>query len=620
MRSLSLLLTITLIATALFAQDKREDRVLRAQDFAQDPGLAAQSGQSVLLDRYLPAAGSSEPVVRYRLKAARHSFCLSGNDPYFTGLTLSDQAGKSVFHMRRVEHCRAVDLPEGVYDLQISHSDATPNPELLTFVGVDEPSAPLHDANGNPLGGYWAISSAAGSGTLRPLPPPKNIGDIYTNDMPLIVGRSDADWDETSLFSFPPKGPPLPLGPPGFFLDMTYSATLPWVMVSGNHDCSVRPALCNFFGQVPNSYHRTLNINDLGHSQFTFSWASGADALSFSQQSTSLSPYSMQGSSPSQGIPATKMVLNFRYYPDSSQMGALNQGEVAFFEKCNYQGQGTVATNSFDPSGYVLDGNELHQFFSVRLSNNTTVEVSTGVPGGIPSQGYFLFNDTACLPAPLEVANLIYPLDKIIRGDQQFPCPQCRLVNANLSGFNLRGSNWQQADMTGATLSGVQFSAGTNLSGAKFTKATLSNVDFGGSTLTGADFTGATLTCVDLSGTVQSPRDLTKTTFAGVNWIASSSCRSNLSNTLLSTAILPPSFWTIADLTGAVFVDLTKGTQLSSQAKPLDLTGAFLGSQFSGGVARLRGPVRRRSDSGEVAPLQLTARKSCYDQIVRRRS
>jgi uncharacterized protein YjbI with pentapeptide repeats len=542
----------------------------------------AREGQAVLLDRFLPA-DISGPRARYRLKSGQHSFCLQGDDPYFTGLTLSDDDGKVLFRMPRGEHCRSVRLPKGTYTLRARHSNAVPDPDKLTFLGVDEPTPPLHDANGNPLGGYWAITPLNGNdvdtGVLRPAPPPRNLGDIYSNDMPLIADFQGFQWNEESLFSFPPSGPPVPLGPPGFFLDMTYidSPETTWVVVSGNHDCNQRPALCNFFGQSPNnSYHRTLAINDLGHYEFTFSWPAGSSSLYFSAQNSAFSPNSLQGNSGS-APQGTKMFTQFRYYPDSTQMQPLNQGEVAFFEKCNYQGKSVVATNSFEPSSYSINGNSNNQFLSVRLSNNTTVQLSTlDTPGGTPSQSYFVFEDTACLPASLFVANLIYPIDKVISGNQTFACPNCRLVNANLSNVNIQDSDWQQANMSGATLSTVQFSAQTNLSGAKFVKGTLSNVSFEGATLTGADFTGATLNCVDLSGTQTSPRDLTVVNLSGAIWQTGSSCRNNLSYTRLSTTTLPPTFWKTANLTGAVFTDLTPGMPLSTQANPLDLTGAQL--------------------------------------------
>ncbi len=583
------LLSATLSIAAQVDENTSPRKVLRSEEFAENPNLVAGPQQSVLLDNNLPA-GPDEPAVRYGLQSGSHFFCLSGSDPYYTGLVLKDGAGTVIFTMPRGQHCRQAELAEGTYTVQISHSNAVPDSQLLTFVGVDEPGPPLHDANGNPLGGYWAITPLGTQlvgGVLRPLPPPRNLGGIYTSDMPIIADFSAYRWDETSLFSFPAKGHPVPLGAPGFFLDMLYETSIDtdWVLVSGNHNCNLRPDTCDYFAQIPNTfYHQKLQINDLGHSQFTFTWPAGPDTLYFTSQSTPFNPNTMRGLLKNPGSPQpTKMWLQYRYYPDGSQLGTLNQGEVGFFEKCNYQGHAAVATNSFDPDSYSIDGypSYKNQYFSVRLSNNTTVQLSTiTAPGGTPSQSYFIANDAACLPAQLFDANLIVPIDSFLldgRGNTSWGCPNCRLVNTNLSNFNLQGSNWQQADMTGANLTNVGFSGGTNLSGAKLINATLSSVNFEGSTLTGADFAGAKLTCVDFSGTSQNPRDLTQLTWTNVQWISSSSCRSNLSYTRLSTAILPPALWKDANLTGAVFVDLKPGMQLSSEKNPLDLTGAELG-------------------------------------------
>jgi uncharacterized protein YjbI with pentapeptide repeats len=352
-----------------------------------------------------------------------------------------------------------------------------------------------------------------------------------------------------------------------------------WTLVSGNHDCSQRPATCNFFGQSSNSggYHRTLAINDLGNYQFTFSWPDASLSLYYRVQSNSLALTAMQGSSgsPSQ---ATKMYVSFRYYPDSTQMQPLNPGEVAFYEGCNYQGKAAVSTGTFNPFSYSIDGNSDNQFRSVRLSNNTIVELSTGAPGGNPSKPHFIVGDQDCLPDQLFDADLIFPMDKVISGlgNTTFDCPGCRLENASLYTVNFQNSNWQQADMTGANLSGVQFTSGTKLQGAKFIKATLSNVGFEGAILTGADFTGATLTCVDLSGTAANPRDLTGFNLSPESWGNSTSCSNNLSYTRLSTAILPPALWKNINLTGAEFTDLRPGMVLSTQRARLDLSSAQL--------------------------------------------
>jgi uncharacterized protein YjbI with pentapeptide repeats len=84
------------------------------------------------------------------------------------------------------------------------------------------------------------------------------------------------------------------------------------------------------------------------------------------------------------------------------------------------------------------------------------------------------------------------------------------------------------------------------------------------------------LSCVDFSGTGPSSlRDLTQVDLTGVQWVTSPSCRTNLSYTKLSVKQIPPAIWKDFNLTGAVFVDLNPN--LSSQAHPLDLSGAMLG-------------------------------------------
>jgi uncharacterized protein YjbI with pentapeptide repeats len=279
--------------------------------------------------------------------------------------------------------------------------------------------------------------------------------------------------------------------------------------------------------------------------------------------------------------------LEFRYFPDKAELPALRQGEAAFFELCEFSGDAVVADHAYDPSALRLGGPSSHKLSSIRLADNTVVRLTTPGGSGVPAETLWIVNDTQCLPGAAFTAPLITSLESVLNGlgTAPFACPKCRLMNTTLSNFDVTGSNWQQADMTGATLSGVQFTAGSNLSGAKFNNATVSNVGFHGSTLTGADFTGAKLTCVDLSGTIQNPRDLTKLTMANVEWLTSNSCSSNLSYTLLSTSILPPSAWKHVNLTGARFVDFKPGMQISTQANPVDLKGAILNGVDFGQVS-----------------------------------
>ncbi len=200
---------------------------------------------------------------------------------------------------------------------------------------------------------------------------------------------------------------------------MTYSAPPAFMMINGNHQCPQGSLACNFFGQDLGTNSYRLLINDLGRSQFTLSVNTGDFTDSFVTQPTSYSSTTVVGESGTNGVPppGTNFWLKFRYYPDSSKIGTLNQGEVAFFEGCNYEGQGAVVTNDFEPWKYRVDGSGLtNPFYSIRLSNNTTVQVSLNDGNGNVGQAFFVVNDTPCLPQVLDDANLVYPLDKSIDG------------------------------------------------------------------------------------------------------------------------------------------------------------------------------------------------------------
>lgn len=576
-RFLRVALVLTCFCIFLNAREHHHKRILHARDFADNPFLEAEGPRVIWLDSQL-ASGPKEPVIRYKLERGEHLFCLKGNDPYYTGLSLRDGQGRVIFNISSAEHCRAIYLEHGHYIIHVHHSRSVPDPGKPSSVGVDAPeSVPIHDANGNPLGGYWAIS--ANGHAVHPLPPPKNLGDIYTNDMPVVVDNTQTSWDETSLFSFPPQQHPLALAPSGFFLDLfnpPAEQSGNEFLISGNHECELNIFNCDALGVGPPTDSRGLTINDLGYWQFTLTHPRFGNTTYFAISPSAVAPNSIRALP---NVTPQKFALQFRYYPDGSTIGTLTEGEIAIFEQCNFQGPAVVATNLFEPSSLRIGGNT-PQFLSVRLSNNTAVSLTTQGPNPFdpPGEPFWIYTDTACLAKPLMIATNTLPLDQLIggMGNTNFSCPNCKLENAEFGNVNIQNADWRGADMTKATLVNAKFTAGTKLNGAKFVQAELIATSFTGAILDGANFTGATLSCVDFSGTSNNLRDLTGLSLTNVIWVQNPGCLSNLSYTKLTTAILPPSYWKYADLTGAVFTDLTPGMHLSTQTNPLDLTGAKL--------------------------------------------
>ncbi len=571
-----------------FGRNDVDHGVVHIRDLANTPWVIGHAPQMVILDR--DPDGPAESEIRYELQSGKHEFCLTGSVPPFFHLIVKDETGNTILTMVGDARCSQATLSGGIYTLQISNSsDATADPTRFSALQIDFPSAPLVDANGDPLGGFWAIAPAdnAYSSRLTAQQPPRDLGYIYSNSMPLVVDGSSS-FDEFSLFSFPPnaKGTHHPvLLAPNFFLDLDHYSviTTPGVaglIIAGSYSCGGQHEIdCDLFG---NGLGASNLIHDLGMYTFGFQTSWLFVPTTFAVQPTSFSNQTLIATDPGPPTtPATPMAVLFRFYPDGTQIGTLNEGEAALFEESNYQGKAAVFSwRGLEADSYSSSATTLaNSLVSLKLGNNTAVQVvlHEGTTGY--SQAMTFYNDTPLISNPVAYASYVVKLDTILNvgGDPGFPCPQCRLVGANLSTFTLAGANWQQADMSNATLTGTNFTNGTNLSGAKFIGATLNNVTIQGSTISGTDFTGAKLTCVNFSGTdSQHLVDLTQAIMKNIQWIPSTSCVSNLAYTKLSIANVPPAAWKNMDLTGATFVDLTPGTQLSSEANPLDLSGAKL--------------------------------------------
>lgn len=226
---------------------------------------------------------------------------------------------------------------------------------------------------------------------------------------------------------------------------------------------------------------------------------------------------------PDPAPPAPVDVL-FRFYPDGTQIGALQEGEVVIFQACNYQGKAAV---------FALDTPSLAQLTSpavtldksaasIRLGNNTgvilhTKQVYTGTQQIIEV-------DTPCLTGtPIgngTTSSLqIRPLAPTILLSSR-SCENCQLLGADVSGLDLSGADLEAgvdlkgANLTGATLTNTNLSyasleqaildqvsgAMVNLSGAFLTNASLRKATLGQAKLYGATLLDADLEGADLGG------------------------------------------------------------------------------------------------------------------------
>jgi uncharacterized protein YjbI with pentapeptide repeats len=489
------------------------------------------------------------------------------------------------------------------------------------------PGPPLVDANGNPVGGYWAIQPDPAldpqkrAGRLRATPPFQPIFGQNANDAWVQADYTSQKMDEYSLFAFPPNPNTNGsiLSPGTFFNAYNYGDnedTAVFLTVGQGYTC----------GDFCTEVNQRLKLIDLGNYRFQLGyysfWAASGPFYVWSGGPGPANSLLNLNDVPLHPPPTTFRVM-FRFFPDGTQIGPLADGEAALFQEPGFKGKAAVF--AADPNGYNLDLLEggattlPGTVQSVRLGNNTAIAWTT------PSRGLWapgLLHDADDVNddyGALEHVIYVQKLDRAIEIYAPFAqngagpdppfflapsCSGCRMANGNISGVSLQGWNFSGAIFSGATLSNVKLDSTTQLANAKFNNATLSTVQFGNLNLQSVDLSGATLTnsvlsaakidnttnltgskmsCVDFSGSDSSHLvDLTQINLSAVQWIPDPSCRTNFSYTKLSVTQIPPSIWKNFNLTGAVFVDLNP--HLSSQEQPLDLTGAMLGHMSLKGV------------------------------------
>jgi len=136
-------------------------------DFA-DPDAAARHHHTVVLDLE-PAEYIGEILenhIRYELETGTYRFCIDPDDEFITGFTLEDETGEPVLMLDRFSECAELELPAGIYTKRIRH-DGDEIVTRARLAGeepasraafVQTPNTPrLTDKTGQPLGGWWVM-------------------------------------------------------------------------------------------------------------------------------------------------------------------------------------------------------------------------------------------------------------------------------------------------------------------------------------------------------------------------------------------------------------------------------------------------------------------------------
>jgi len=446
------------------------------------------------------------------------------------------------------------------------------------------PSLRLHDATGKPKDGYWALepdpaadpSGQQRHGRLIASLPPRRLGSLTDAGLPIVADWTSQSFDATALFYF--RDQTGTLDPSDIHRPRILYQDLPLDMTLENTPPTFFADSSKFLLDNPYSYSQSqLIVQDAGGYVASLATAVELDTtMGFVVNPDSTVTWSGNYNGNNNLFDATAFHVLFRYYPDSSQITQLDEGEVALYQSCNYEGKATVfAANTTDFSKLTSSDTTLDKTArSIRLGNNTAVTLYS--EAGYTGTSQLLTADTGCLDSlPIASATRaikLQPLVDVALATKN--CEECQLASVNLTKYDLSGINFNGANMSGAVLEGAVFN-GTQLQKTVLDKATgmkgidlSNNVVATGVSLQGVDLTGAILNGAQLDNAV-----LTGATLSGIKTV-----NTNLQQATLNGALgLEGADLSQAQLQGAVF----HGTNLSQVTLPpvldnADLSGATL--------------------------------------------
>jgi uncharacterized protein YjbI with pentapeptide repeats len=506
------------------AEAQSTPRVLYEQDFVSNPALAALSKDVVLFDLEPSPRGQTTrlQLARYGLEAGTHTICLDADDPFLTEVVLEDARGKKLLRLHRPHgpkgkgegrqkprkpECAQVMLAADTYTIRVTHDGGSiGEAHRVAFAQPIFASPRLVDGSGAPLGGLWALRPDPLLDPRRRLgrviapPPDQSVPDTpFTAIRPLVADFTARQIDDAGLFNFSDSNDP------------TVGSTHPSKLNLAKLDASGFWTGFADDGQTQNeAFFQTvpLVVNDLGGYRFqlgvTRKDQKPADfflrSTTFSETTFSLNYDQRQ---PDPEPPAAVDVL-FRFYPDGTQIGELQEGEVAVYQQCNYQGRAAVfaldTPNLSELSSPVITLDETAA--SVRLGNNTAAILHSGLLYTGTQQIVEL--DAPCLTgtpigsgttSSLQIRSL-FPF--LFVSSRQ--CEKCQLRGVDMSGLDLSGTDSDSGvDLKGANLTGAILN-GTKLAFASLEGAILDGVTGPSVNLSSAFLTGASLRHASLEG------------------------------------------------------------------------------------------------------------------------
>jgi uncharacterized protein YjbI with pentapeptide repeats len=603
------------------------------QDFVADPTLVALPSQVSVLT-LAPASGTNSSLqqhkVRYQLSSGAYYFCLKG-DPSLSTMTITDPSGQAVVNIA-LNACSTVgNLQANTYDISVWHDPAkVPGKARIIFVQLPAPHVKTINADGTPKSGYWALqpdpaldpTGAGRAGRLHALPqqnmvPPNPGIDQEVVGMPLAADWTSTEFDDAALIRLDaPKlySNDIPLT---FFPVITQTQFNP--VLFGNSDVSNPSPIPNLIDQIVIDDRAdgtvrvgvtSQTVQSLVIDLFFYTsprWAF-VDTTSFLTFPHFLALPPLPAFPPPPSLLAR---LLFRFFPASKNLPppALEEGEVEFFQSCDYSGDATVFNRDIANLAALASATaKVNQGAAVKLGPNTQAILYS--EPGFAGTSQAISSDTTCLQG-LPIGTSIGSLQirsPVAPFSASSDCSSCQLSGINLSnsvldGATLSGTDLSSANLASASLIGAVLED-VNLSHAAISQAHFDQADMKGTSWLGVDlrtagsfanlildrasgFGDVNLEGVDLTDASLREIDFNFTNLTNAKLSHADLTGANLTQTLLNGAdltnhaILHKADLTFSDLTGAQLpgADLTNASLVNTKAGA-NFTGAHLDGSY----------------------------------------
>jgi len=593
-------------------------------EFKEDESLRVRPHHIVILDLQ-PGDGfeSIKHSIPYEYtEEGDYTFCIDPDDEYLTAMSLVNESGDEVLSINRDDGCVHLHLPAGRYTKHVYHHE-TAVPDSGTVASIYQPaseyaSSPQRQSNNMeqtasllpewPIYGALQVVGGEHDGKYLTAHPKWRSDSCYPGSfipevIPLDSTTTSSFNNLEHLFSFEKQEDPDYYGS-HYFHSYHSDGNNTWFTYN-LFSCYPIPCKDNYklcidsqnqvSGHVvmpffwDGSEPKELGIISVEDKETTFSiwmddtYAIPSTGLYAPQESSYL--YFTYFAKESTYPTVFKTLPTMRFYTDGTQVGSLQEGEVAYFEGENCTGRAFVVNGSFEDSAPVT----LDSITSIKFGFNTTIQFfgETNYEQLIKTMGA----DSGSIKPPLNGADIksvkLFNSKNILLSSKK--CEYCNLASVDLSKLSLKdfdlsyailyGTNMNYSNLEGANLCSAFLNGDIQSRGnaAELSGAYLKNVNLAYANMIGVIFTNANF--YSETGLVCVPQNCEPTSYCA-SAVHATMNSTNFSNAYLSGVDMSNSDAYSANFSNAMLFGVRfNNAKLDRDSKTTrtDFTGAFIG-------------------------------------------